>query len=489
MSVDWGTWAQFLLVRSEWAIFTYFLLVNGLYLALLISSALEMRRHLWEIRGASRWRVLSSRVAPTITILAPAHNEAATLPQSLKGLLSLHYSNLEIVLINDGSTDQTMGVLRDHFDLVEVYPVYRPVVPTEPVLNLYRSRPHPNLMVINKQKGGKADALNAGLNMAGGDLIGSIDADTIIEPDALQRMVRPFIMKDGMLAAGGTVRVVNGSYVFGGRVVVTRASRQLLAGCQTVEYLRAFLFGRLGWNRLGGNAIISGAFGLFRRDAMLRVGGYMRDTVGEDMELVVRMRRLGRETNGPQEVTFIPDPVAWTEVPQTLGHLARQRDRWHRGLADVLWRHRGLLFNPRYGALGLFVLPCFLFVELLAPVVELLGFTGCVLGLFLGLLNVSFAVLFFLAAYGFGIILSVLTLLLEELSFHRYERFRDRALLLLWAFVENLGYRQLTALWRLRGLIAFVRGRKDWGRMDRRGFDRAKRAAPSGVEGERFEPS
>jgi cellulose synthase/poly-beta-1,6-N-acetylglucosamine synthase-like glycosyltransferase len=283
-------------------------------------------------------------------------------------------------------------------------------------------------------------------------------------------MVRPFLNTDDMLAVGGTIRIANGSKVRSGRVVETNVPRRPIPGFQTVEYLRAFLFGRLGWNRLGGNLIISGAFGLFRRESVLAAGGYAHDTVGEDMELVLRLRRRGYETGGPHRIDFVPDPVAWTEAPETLRVLGRQRDRWHRGLADVMWRHRRLLFNPFYGAMGLVAFPYFFFVELLAPVVEAVGLLGLVFGLALGAVDVPFAVLFFLSAYGLGALLTTATLVLEELTFHRYDTRRDRLLLVAWSLLENCGYRQLTVWWRLRGLVSYLRGSKQWGAMERRGF-------------------
>jgi cellulose synthase/poly-beta-1,6-N-acetylglucosamine synthase-like glycosyltransferase len=263
---------------------------------------------------------------------------------------------------------------------------------------------------------------------------------------------------------------VNGSSVSQGRVIACRIPRRALAGFQSVEYLRAFLFGRLGWNYLGGNLIISGAFGLFKREAVMAVGGYTSATVGEDMELVVKIRRRGYEQNNVQRIEFIPDPVAWTEVPESLRNLGRQRDRWHRGLADVIWRHRGLFLNPRYGVLGLVVYPYFVFVELLAPVVEAAGLLGVGLGFAFGIVDVSFAILFFCAAYGYGLILSIATLVMDEVIYRRSETLGDRVVLLAWALLEPIGYRQCTVVWRLRGLLRFCLGRTDWGVMDRRGF-------------------
>lgn len=458
------------LFKAQGPVLAYFLAVNGWYLVLLVSSLLELRRHMLLITDESRHLLLSSTLSPTISILAPAFNEEATIETSLRALLALQYPNLEVIVVSDGSKDRTVQVLIDRFSLVPVKTIYEQRIRTKPVRTLYRSSAYPSLVVVDKENGGKADALNVGLSFARGELVCAMDADTLIEGDGLQRMVRPFLYGTDVVATGGTIRVVNGSEVKHGRVVKAVVPGRLLAGVQVVEYLRAFLFGRLGWNRLGGNIIISGAFGLFRRDAVVGAGGYLHDTVGEDMELVLRLKRLSYEQGGPGKIAFVPDPVAWTEVPESTAVLGRQRDRWHRGLADVLWRHRAMMLNPRYGVTGLFVYPYYAFVELLAPVFEVVGLVTLALGLAFGMLDWRFAALFYLTAYGLGTALTAFTLILEDLSFHRYATFRDRALLFWWALVENLGYRQMTVFWRLRGLWKFLRGRKDWGAMERKGF-------------------
>jgi cellulose synthase/poly-beta-1,6-N-acetylglucosamine synthase-like glycosyltransferase len=464
--------ATLVLVRLEWSILAYFLAVNSFYALLLASASYSLYRHGLLVREESRWRLLGSEVVPRISMLAPAYNEEATAAESIRGILALYYPDLEVVVINDGSKDRTMEVLTTTFDLVPVHPIYARRVETKAVRGTYRSRAWPNLVVVDKENGGKADALNVGLNVASGDLVCAMDADTLIEPDALQRMVRPFLTDDTVLAVGGTIRVANSCEIAGARMLDVRAPRNPLAAFQAVEYLRAFLFGRLGWNRLGGNIIISGAFGLFRRAEVLSAGGYVHDTVGEDMELVLRLRRIAYEERRAHRVEFVPDPVAWTEVPESLRVLSRQRDRWHRGLADVIWRHRVTLFNPRYGAMGMVAMPYFTLIELLAPVVEAVGLLGLVAGLALGAVNVPFAVLFLLAAYGYGMLLSVAALLLEEFGYHRYHRIPDRARLLCFALLENWGYRQLTVYWRLHGLFKYLRGKKDWGAMERRGLAR-----------------
>ena len=459
----------------------YFLATNTLYAVLLLSALWTAVNHVLRVRGESRWLLLGSHATPSISVIAPAFNEQITVVESVRGLLALNYPNLEIIVVNDGSSDDTLRTLSDEFDLTPIHLMRHSVVPTKPVKALYQSRSHPRLVVADKENGGKADALNAGLNLATSDLVCAIDADTIIEQDALQRMARPFLTGDDVLAAGGTIRVLNGCEVRKGRVTAFHLPKSPLAGIQVVEYLRAFLFGRLGWNLLGGNLIISGAFGLFRRDAVMEAGGYERDSVGEDMELVLRLRRRGYESGTPHRVEFIPDPVAWTEVPESLSSLGKQRDRWHRGLSDVLWRNRRVFFNRKYGALGCFVFPYYVFGELLAPVIELIGLPILGLAVVLGAVEPEFAVLFFAVAYGYAFILNALTLGLDELVFHRYGGPTDRLILLGWSFLEALGYRQLTAVWRLRGIYRFFTGNKDWGAMERRGVGAAKEQAASGA--------
>lgn len=463
-------WVRTVLVGANGALLAYFVALNACHLALLAGAASDLRR-----RRRLGWhehsrRVLRSTIAPRVSVLAPAYNEGVSVVESVGSLLRLNYPNLEVVLINDGSSDRTLEALASAFRLVPIHTIYQRVVPHQPIVQLYRSPTEPALIVVDKANGGKADALNAGLNVASGDLVCAIDADTLIERDALVRMVRPFLERDDVVAAGGTIRVANGCTVRAGAVVTVRAPRRPLVGFQVVEYLRAFLFGRLGWNQLGGNLIISGAFGVFRRERTLQVGGYEHATVGEDMELVARLRRSGLDDGGPSRVEFIPEPVAWTEVPESTRILGRQRDRWQRGLADVLWRQRGAILRPRYRALGMVLLPYFVLVELAAPVIELAALVCLATSLALGAVDVAFALTFLLVAYGLGLLVSFAALGLEELGFQRYQRLSDRLLLFMWAVLEPLGYRQLTVWWRLKGMVKYARGRKEWGTMERRGF-------------------
>jgi len=429
-----------------------------------------------------RWRLLGSDVAPVISILAPAHNEAATVTESVRSLLTLRYPSLEVVLVNDGSSDETLDVLKRDFDLVAVHaaPIRRRIQ-TQPIRALYRSRRTPALVVVDKENGGKADALNAGLVVASGELACAIDADTIVEPDALQRMIRPFLLDDNVVAAGGTLRVVNGSDVRAGRVVRERAPRRFLPGVQAVEYLRAFLAGRAGWSRVNMLLIISGAFGLFRRETVVEAGGYDTTTVGEDAELVVRLHRHCRDQRRKYKITFVADPICWTEAPAERSVLERQRDRWQRGLLETLWRHRRMFANPRYGGIGMIAMPFFLFFEALGPVVEISGLAYCVIGLIFGWINAPYAAVLFGLAFTYGLVLSFGALLIEGRAFARYPGWKDLQRLMVAAVVENFGYRQWLAIVRTKALWTVLRPNTGWGEMTRVGFSEPVPAVAPGI--------
>jgi cellulose synthase/poly-beta-1,6-N-acetylglucosamine synthase-like glycosyltransferase len=384
--------------------------------------------------------------------------------------LTLAYPKFEVILINDGSKDRTIDVLTAEFDLYEVPPAYPKPLESQRVRAVYRSRRHSRLVVLDKENGGKADSLNAGMNAARHQYVVAVDADTLIEPDALMRLTRPFLLGASVAAVGGTLRVANGCEVRMGRVVDPRVDAVWLTGCQVVEYLRAFLFGRLGWNTLGGSLIISGAFGLFKREYLIAIGGYKTGNVTEDMDLVVRLQRYLYDNGIKAELPFIPDPVAWTEVPSDRNVLGRQRERWHRGLIGTMVTHRDLLFNRKYGVMGMVAIPYFLFGEMLAPAVELFGYLMTLLGLAIGAVDTRFALLFLVCAVGYGTLLTFWAVVLEEVSFKRYRRRTDLALLLFFGLIEGLGYRQLTVWYRLQAFRKFLKKSEDWGVMTRKGF-------------------
>nr|WP_273544293.1 glycosyltransferase family 2 protein [Luteimonas saliphila] len=409
-------------------------------------------------------------VEPPISLLVPGYNEEATIRTSVRSMLQLQYPDFEVVVINDGSRDRTLEVLREEFELVPHPEPMRRTLEHKPIRVVYRSRRYANLRVIDKDNGGKADALNAGINAARHTLFCAVDADSILQRDSLLRVVQPFLEDERTVAAGGTVRLANGSEVRGGFLVRAGLPRNWVARFQIVEYLRAFLLGRLGWSPLNAVLIISGAFGLFNRERVLAVGGYSTTTVGEDMELVVRLHRWHRERRIPYRIRYLPDPICWTEAPEDLVTLGRQRSRWQRGLAESLSRHARLALSPRAGAAGLLAWPFMAVFEWIGPLVELAGYVVMLGGFALGVVSPAALIVFLLVAIGMGILLSVNGLLLETLSFRVYARKRDMLLMFAMAVLENLGYRQLNTLWRCRGMWQwFSRRKHNWGVMRRSG--------------------
>ena len=454
---------------DKFALF-YMLGLNSFYALLLLLSIPELWSHWHLAEDEHLTLILGTEALPPLSILVPAHNEEMSIVESVISFLTLQYPHHEVVLVNDGSSDQTMAKLLAAYDLYEVPPAFMISVPSKPIRAFYRSRSYSKLLVIDKENGGKADALNAGLNAARFPYVLAVDADTLIEPDALLRLARPFLLGKPVAAVGGTIRVANACVIEHGRVVEARVDKRLLPSVQVLEYLRAFLFGRLGWNRLGGNLIISGAFGLFKRAHLLAIRGYRTGSVTEDMDLVVRLHRYLREHKLPDSTTFIPDPVAWTEVPTSVKVLGRQRERWQRGLLETLWVHRDLLFNFRYGAVGLIAYPFFLFGEALSPVIELFGYIGVAAGLAFGAIDLQFVWLFLSVVVLYGMLLSVWAILLEEVSFRRYSRPSDVIRLLCASVLEAFAYRPLTLAFRLKAFWRLLRGDRRWGAMKREGF-------------------
>ena len=462
----------FLLAAFHVVVFSYFVLLNGYYLVMSVFAFRTLRRYARRLRLLDLDDVTLSSAAPPATLIAPAYNEEASCRESTRSFLSLEYPDYEVILVNDGSTDGTLEALREEFDLAPAPRFPTAQIETARVRGVYRSRTRPDLWVIDKENGGRADALNAGINYCRTPLFCLTDADTIIERDALMRLVMPFLEDEKTVASGGVIRIANGCTVQRGMVKNVRLPRKLIPSFQVLEYLRSFLSGRVGWDALQIMFLVSGAFGLFRRDAVVEVGGLAADSIGEDMELTVRLHRHFREADAPYSVHFVPDPVAWTEAPATLRVLGRQRDRWQRGLMDTLSRHRRMLFNPKYGRLGFVAYPYFFFFEMLGPIIEFTGYIVFLAILVLGIASLPFALAFLLVAVLLGTVLSIISVGLEEMSFRRYERFGDLVRLFGLAFFENLGFRQAITYYRLRGIFSYFRGEQSWGEMERQGFQK-----------------
>lgn len=463
----------------------YSLAINTSFAILTVLAAVNTWRHTRRVDFAGYDETFGEPVSLGISILMPAYNEEQTIVASVQAMRALRYPDFEVIVVDDGSTDATVAQLIDAFGLVRAPLVVDDAVPMRgDVLDTWVAPGgDTGLVLVRKTNGGKADALNVGLNAARKELVCMVDADSLLDPDALLHVARPFAEDPtGVVAAGGVVRVANDSTVRRGRVVRPGMPRSLLARIQFVEYVRAFLVGRAGWSQAGGLLIISGAFGLFRADVVRTLGGLATDCIGEDAELVVRLHRWLGDSGTDGRVVFVTEPVAWTEVPEDRATLSRQRRRWHRGLTEVFARHRGMLLRPRYGVIGMLTLPWFWAFELMAPVVELAGlaFFGVVL-VVLGLqvtgavdtplVDGWIVVVLLGCAVSYAVLVSLLALLADELTFRRYLSVRDVLRAILATVQEHVGYRQLTAWWCCRGLIDGLRGSQQvWGEMKRRGF-------------------
>jgi cellulose synthase/poly-beta-1,6-N-acetylglucosamine synthase-like glycosyltransferase len=461
-------------------VLVYFTALQTSMFSLLILSFVDMRRRLAQNFYADYEAAAKSHFTFPISVLIPARNEAKTVVDTVRSVLALDYPEHEVIVINDGSTDSTLDELTREFKLTRREMVVRRSLPVAGAIRgIYRSSYAPNLLVVDKEhSGGKGQALNAGINISRYPLFCTIDADALFQENALLRVVRPFLEdSERVIAVGGQVRVANGCRIERGRVVDARLPQNILAAFQVVEYLRAFVASRLGLSALNNLLILSGVFSLFRKDVVVEAGGFRSDVVTEDMELVLRLHHMMRRQGRDYSIVFLPDPICWTEVPQTVRTLARQRSRWQRGLVHSLWLHKSILWEKNSGSLRWIGMPYYMLFEALGSVVELLGYIVLPIAFFSGILSPLYFEGFLFLAIISGVLLSVSAIFLEELSFGLYRSWGDFALMIAIASIENFAYRPLTVFFRLRAMIDIILGRGGWGKQERTGFGRA-RAAP-----------
>ena len=462
---------------ASWLFLLYGIIICSGYCFAAIFSFLEIRDYKRKNNFQAEFALLQSSSLPTISILAPAYNEEANVVENVRSLLTLNYPSYEIVIINDGSKDETLQRLIDTFKLELEEFLYHPFIPSKEVRGIYKSKNESfkNLTIIDKVNGGKADALNTGINVCDNDIICCIDVDCILESDALLKLVKPVLNNSKkVIASGGIIRVANSCTIEDGRILEVKLPDTFLARAQIIEYFRAFLMGRMAWSRLDGLLLISGAFGMFDKETVIAVGGYNHETVGEDMELLVRMRKKMREDKVPYTVGFVPNPLCWTEVPQKWGVLHRQRNRWTRGTAETLMLHKKMLFNPKYGVLGLLSTPYWFFFEWLAPIIEFLGLVYLILITIFTTPNYWVYLIFFGVVYTFAILFSITALFFEEFSFQQYKRPKYIIKLLGTILLEPLIYHPFVMWASVKGNWDLIHGKKTWGAMARTGLGSKK---------------
>jgi cellulose synthase/poly-beta-1,6-N-acetylglucosamine synthase-like glycosyltransferase len=468
ITAQWGAF----LMTVGWVVLVYMILVISFYSILLLISFVQLRKSYQLDEREPYEELLHLHQTKPVSILVPAYNESVGIMATVRSLLSIEYPEYEIIIINDGSTDDSLEKLIEAFQLVKIKWVIRRQLKTKQVKAVYQSKVYENLLIVDKENGGKADALNAGINVSNYPYFCSIDGDSVLERTAFLKVMKPIIESDGeVIASGGSIRIANGCEIESGEIVKVGLSRSPIVVMQVIEYLRAFLMGRIGLSRHNLLLIVSGAFGVFSKRWVVEAGGYSH-TVGEDMELVVRLHRYVKEQEANKKIVYVPDPVSWTEAPESLKYLRRQRRRWHRGLFESLWIHRKLIFNPRYGSIGMVSIPYFLIIEFLGPVVELMGYLVMILSLFMGGVYLEFAILLFLLSVIYGSILSMASVLLEEWTIRKYPKAVDIIRLFFYSLTETLWYRPLTVLWRCEGILDVLRRKTGWGEMARKGVSK-----------------
>ena len=454
-----------------WAGYTtliYFIVMQAYMIGLGLRSGAVMRRthHLNRFGRVSE--MLSSYTSPPVSIVIPAYNEAAGIVASVRSMSIVGYPRFEIIVTNDGSSDETLKELVEAFNLEQVRVPYRPDIPTAPVRGIYRGRGSVDITVIDKENGGRADALNAGINAARYPYALCTDADVILDANCLVGAMRRVVEdRERTIAVGGNIRPLNGSRVQLGHLIKAEVPRKLVPRMQVLEYLRTFLASRPAWSQMEALPLISGAFGVWKRSAVVAVGGFTVGHMGEDMDLTMRLHRYHIDNHIPFRIVYEPSAVIWTEVPETLRVLRRQRIRWHRGLMTSVKDFLPMTFNPKYGKLGMITWAAMFLFEFLAPIIEMVGWITVPTALALGALNTTSLFLLLGLAFGIGLLNSLVALLLDE-SYGYFNSRTDTARLIVMALIENFGMRQLTVAWRIRALIG-GKGTRAWGNMERKG--------------------
>ena len=470
---------EFMIVNINYYLMIYFLSINTIYLILLVISVKgsEERISMWQIKKQTL--LFERDLLPSISIIAPAYNEEKTIINSVTSLLNLKYPKYEVVVVNDGSKDQTIDVLIDHFKLERKHPFFKLQLKTKMLRGVYVNKHIPNLIVVDKQNGGKADALNLGINVAKSDYVCGIDADSLLEEDALLKLMS-ITLDDTTehIALGGNIVPVNGCIVDKGKIEKPGLGKNGLVRFQTLEYLRAFTTGRIGWSKLRSLLIVSGAFGLFQRKSIIETGGYLtisgdlkKDTVGEDMELVVRLTYQALTKNKKYRVEYVHHANCYTELPSDLGSFLKQRNRWQRGLLDILSYHRKLLFNPTYKQPGMIAFPYFFIFEMMGPFFETVGYLALLIGLILGILNTPLVIVLLVVTIGYGIVISLFSLYIAERKTVFYSN-KETWILVMMAIIENFGYRQFVSLHRIVSTFSALRENHVWGSQKRQGFQK-----------------
>jgi cellulose synthase/poly-beta-1,6-N-acetylglucosamine synthase-like glycosyltransferase len=466
-----ATFIKGIMVQMDWVVIAFVIFVQLFYFFLLLVATLSLI-HFRKLRYVQSIAELEKEeYMPPVSLIVPAFNEEEVIVDSVHGFLGLNYPNYNVIIVNDGSSDNTLEILKQTFDLIPIEAIFTANLKTKEVRSNYRSLRYPNLTVVDKENGGKADSINAGINVAQSPFFCVVDADSIIEKDALAKLIAPFISyQQEVVATGGIVLLSNGSKIKSGRLLEKKVPVKFWSRVQLSDYLRAFLIGRMAWDYLNSLLIIAGAFGMFKKSAVVEVGGYRTDTVGEDMEITVRLHRHSYENNKKWKISFVPDTACWTQVPAKREDLGKQRNRWHRGLLETLLRHRKMAFNPKYGLVGMIAIPYFIIIEIIGPILGLIGIFLLPISIMLGIFDFWLAVKIVLLLFIFNFVMSLTSLIIEGYLLKRYENVKTLLYVSIFSLLETLMLSILNVIWKFQALMQLQSKKSTWDKLKRERF-------------------